>query len=87
MRLPVRLLERREPQHLQHRISTMTSNIVTITVVIAPTIVIITPAMADITAIIPPPIAENIEPMMNKRYVPQMSWIGSLVSYLIYALG
>jgi hypothetical protein len=43
----------------------MTSNIVTITVVIAPTIVMITFAMADIMALIPPPIAEKIEPMMS----------------------
>jgi hypothetical protein len=32
------------------------------TVVIAPTMVITTPAMADMTALIPLPIAENIEP-------------------------
>lgn len=43
----------------------MTSNIVTITVVIAPTMTIKTSAMANMTALIPPPIAEIIEPMMN----------------------
>ncbi|KAF9467590.1 hypothetical protein BDZ94DRAFT_1248486 [Collybia nuda] len=54
--------------------SAMTSNIVTMTVVIAPTIAIITPAMADMTALIPRPIAEKIEPMfvVKVKYASEM---------------
>lgn len=53
-----------EPKHLQQRMSKMTSKIVTITVVIAPTIVIITLAIAEMMALMPRPIAEKIEPML-----------------------
>ena len=67
----------RPPQHLQHRMSVMTSKIVTITcrefsvnirehdiltVVIAPTIVMITVAIEEMIALIPRPIAEKIDP-------------------------
>jgi len=40
------------------------SKIITMTVVMAPTMAIRTPAMPDMTASMPPPIAENMEPMI-----------------------
>jgi hypothetical protein len=42
----------------------MTLNIVTMTVVIAPTIAMRTPAIAEMMELIPRPIAEKIEPMI-----------------------
>ncbi|KIK00566.1 hypothetical protein K443DRAFT_679035 [Laccaria amethystina LaAM-08-1] len=46
--------------------STITSKIVTITIVIAPTIAIMTAAIADTTELMPAPIAENMEPIVVK---------------------
>lgn len=43
----------------------MTSKIVTMTVVIAPTMVMKTFAVAEIIALIPDPMAENIDPMVG----------------------
>lgn len=40
-----------------------------LTVVIAPTMAIMTPAMADTTALIPEPMAENIEPCIQVMLV------------------
>jgi hypothetical protein len=61
VRLPDLLL----PKHLQHRISAITLNIVTMTVVIALTIAMKTLAMAEMMELRPRPIAEKIEPMMT----------------------
>lgn len=56
---------RREPQHLQHRMSTMISTMMTMTVVIAPTMDMITLPIAEMMSLMPEPIAETIEPMIQ----------------------
>lgn len=52
------------------------------TVVIAPTIVIITPAIADMIALIPLPIAENIEPCITNDIRPcVMEQMTTMITY------
>ncbi|KIK36827.1 hypothetical protein CY34DRAFT_810944 [Suillus luteus UH-Slu-Lm8-n1] len=63
--LPIR---RRELQHLQQRMSTMMSTIVTMTVVIASMMIMTTLAIAEMMVIMPEPIAETTEPMMDLAY-------------------
>ncbi|KAG2037094.1 hypothetical protein BDR03DRAFT_957953, partial [Suillus americanus] len=63
--LPIR---RRELQHLQHRMSTMMSTIVTMTVVIESTMIRITLAIAEMRSLMPEPIAETTEPYAHDGF-------------------